>query len=85
MLTVLLGVCLLGAISESLLAVAVSHSSGAVFGQLLYGIYGGSAEGLVVGERVQQFDGSRISDCAEHVDDLAGAVFVFGSREDRSE
>ena len=56
-----------------------------MFGQLLYGVYGGPTEGLVFGERVQQFDGFSISDCAEHVDDLAGAVFVFGAREDRSE
>jgi hypothetical protein len=28
-----------------------------MFGQLSYGVYGGTAEGLVVGERVQQFDG----------------------------
>jgi hypothetical protein len=56
-----------------------------MFGQLLYGVYGGPAQDSVVGERVQQFDGFRISDCAEHVDDLAGAVFLFGSRKDRRE
>jgi hypothetical protein len=56
-----------------------------MIGQLLYGVYGGPAEGLVVCERVQQFGGFRISDCAKHVDDLAGAVFMFGSREDRGE
>ena len=45
-------------------AVAVSHSSGGIFGQLLYGVYAGPAESLVVGERVQQFDGFRTSHCA---------------------
>ena len=41
-----------------------SRGSSAMFGQLLYGVYGGPAEGLVVSERMQQFDGFRISDSA---------------------
>jgi hypothetical protein len=35
-----------------------------LIGQLLYGVYSGPAEDSVVGERVQQFDGFSISDCA---------------------
>ena len=51
LLTVLLGVWLLTWLLGCLLAAAVPHSSGAMFGELFYGVYGGPAEGLVVGER----------------------------------